>query len=200
MPYKSIQGPLVLSLALLALGAGAIGAPQSKDGLLSLSLSQVVAAASQQARTQAVEHQADDRDVHRTEREADRARFERALAPRQNDAALAPIARELARLRKFEPLRATDVVTHSVDGADSTIVLRGAVGSGASLRYSLAQAPRHGRVTIERDRATYRPDAGFAGVDTYTYRVQAGGDSVEAVVAVTAIRERALPATAAAAL
>ena len=79
-------------------------------------------------------------------------------------------------------------------------MLRGAAGSGAPLRYSLAQAPRHGRVTIERDRATYRPDPGFAGVDTYTYRVQAGGESVEAVVAVTAIRDRALPATSAAAL
>ncbi|QWP75689.1 hypothetical protein J5226_19065 [Lysobacter sp. K5869] len=185
MPYKSIQGPLAIGLALLALGAGAIGAPQSEDGLLGLSLSQLASAASQEARTDA-------------EREAGRARVE--PAQRERDAALAPIARELARLRRFEPLHAGDVVTHSVDGADSTIVLRGAAGSGAPLRYSLAQAPRHGRVTIERDRATYRPDPGFAGVDTYTYRVQAGGESVEAVVAVTAIRERALPATAAAAL
>ena len=188
MPYKSIQGPLALSLALLALGAGAIGAPQSKDGLLGLSLSQVVSAASEQARLEAAE------------RDADRARFQRAPMPRDRDAALAPIARELARLRRFEPLRAGDVVTHSVDGKDSTIVLRGAVGSGAPLRYSLAQAPRHGRVTIERDRATYRPDPGFAGVDTYTYRVQAGGESAEAVVAVTAIGARSLPATAAAAV
>ncbi|UZW58840.1 Ig-like domain-containing protein [Lysobacter enzymogenes] len=188
MPYKSIQGPLVLSLALIALGAGAIGAPQSKDGLLDLSLSQVVSAASQQART----HDAE-------QRRADRERFQRALQPR-GDAALAPIARELAQLRRFEPLRAGDLVTHSVDGADSTVALRGFVGNGAPLRYSLVQAPRHGRVTIERDRATYRPDPGFAGVDSYTYRVQAGGASAEAMVAVTAIRDRALPATAAAAL
>lgn len=188
MPYKSIQGPLVLSLALLALGIGAVGAPQSKDGLLGLSLSQAAASASQQARLQAAD------------RDADRARFQRALAPRDADAALAPIARELAQLRRFEPLRAGDVVTHSVDGADSTIALPGSIGSGASLRYSLARAPRHGQVTILRDRATYRPDPGFAGVDTYTYRVQAGADSAEAVVAVTAIRERSLPATAAAAL
>ncbi|WP_123647791.1 Ig-like domain-containing protein [Lysobacter enzymogenes] len=192
MPYKSIQGPLVLSLALIALGAGAIGAPQSKDGLLDLSLSQVVSAAAQQARA----HDAEQRS---SERRADRERFQRALQPR-GDAALAPIARELAQLRRFEPLRAGDLVTHSVDGADSTVALRGFVGNGAPLRYSLVQAPRHGRVTIERDRATYRPDPGFAGVDSYTYRVQAGGASAEAMVAVTAIRDRALPATAAAAL
>lgn len=181
MPYKSIQGPLVLSLALAALGAGAIGAPQAKDGLLDLSLSQVVSAASQQARE----------DDARREASLQRERVERALAP---------IARELAQLRRFEPVRAGDMVTHSVDGADSTVVLRGFVGNGAPLRYSLAQAPRHGRVVIERDRATYRPDPGFAGVDTYTYRVQAGGASAEAVVAVTAIREPGLPATVAAAL
>ena len=132
--------------------------------------------------------------------QADEGALTRARAELVRESALAPIARELARLRRFEPLRAGDVVTHSVDGKDSTIVLRGAVGSGAPLRYSLAQAPRHGRVTIERDRATYRPDPGFAGVDTYTYRVQAGGESAEAVVAVTAIGARSLPATAAAAL
>jgi len=62
------------------------------------------------------------------------------------------------------------------------------------------RTPRPGEVRIRDGRATYIPDPGFEGVDTYTYRVQSGEDSAEAVVAVTAIRERVLPATAAAVL
>ncbi|MBT2747292.1 MULTISPECIES: Ig-like domain-containing protein [unclassified Lysobacter] len=173
MPYKSIQGPFVLSLALAALVAGASGAPQSDD---------VRKQAAQPLRSQAADtasHVSRDGGI---------------------DTALAPIERDLARLRRYEPLAASDLVTNSVDGADSTIALRGSIGNGDALSYSLAVAPRHGRVTIENGRATYRPDPDFVGVDTYTYRVHAGQDSAEAVVAVTSIRERSLPATAAAAL
>ncbi|MEH6420581.1 Ig-like domain-containing protein [Pseudomonas sp. CGJS7] len=187
MPYKSIQGPLVLSLALVALGAGAFGAPQSDD---------VASAAARSLRPHSTQSTQD----------ADRARFQQAVAARADGAeaaresAQASAQREIQRLRRYEPLAAADLVTHSVDGADSTIALRGSIGNGQTLSYSLAQAPRHGRVSIENGRATYRPDPDFAGVDTYTYRVQAGLESVEAVVAVTSIRARSLPATAAAAL
>ncbi|MGO1073267.1 Ig-like domain-containing protein [Lysobacter sp. CA199] len=193
MPYKSIQGPFVLSLALVALGAGAFGAPQFDDS----QFDDVRATAAQPLRPHGAQ----------SLRDADRLRFEQAVAARgesagqaSRDTALASAQREIGRLRRYEPLAAADVVTHSVDGADSTIALRGSIGDGQALSYSLAQAPRHGRVTIDNGRATYRPDPDFAGVDTYTYRVQAGDQSAEAVVAVTSIRERSLPATAAAAL
>ncbi|UJB17193.1 MULTISPECIES: Ig-like domain-containing protein [Lysobacter] len=173
MPYKSIQGPFVLSLALAALVAGASGAPQLDD---------VRKQAAQPLRPQSTHT-------------ASQVSRDGGI-----DTALAPIERDLARLRRYEPLAASDMVTNSIDGADSTIALRGSIGNGDALSYSLAVAPRHGRVTIENGRATYRPDPDFVGVDTYTYRVHAGQDSAEAVVAVTSIRERSLPATAAAAL
>ncbi|MGO4259327.1 Ig-like domain-containing protein [Lysobacter sp. TAB13] len=174
MPYKSIQGPFVLSLALAALVAGASGAPQLDD---------VRKQAAQPLRSQS---------AHTASQSSRDGGFDTS--------ALAPIERDLARLRRYEPLAASDLVTNSVDGADSTIALRGSIGNGDALSYSLAVAPRHGRVTINNGRATYRPDPDFVGVDTYTYRVHAGQDSAEAVVAVTSIRERSLPATAAAAL
>lgn len=183
MPYKSIQGPIVLSLALIALAACASGAPSFDD---------VVGSHTQSLRLRS---SAGPVAIH----PAGRARLQPAVTA-GGDAALEPIKPELLRLRRYEPLSATDLVTNSVDGADSTVALRGSIGNGEALRYSLAIAPRHGRVTIEAGHATYRPDPGFDGVDTYTYRVHAGRDSAEAVVAVTSIREPGLPLTAAAAL
>lgn len=177
MPYKSIQGPLVLGLALIALVTGASGAPQVDQSQSDSDSSN--AAQSLRPQTAEVDRQHGHESRHRSAQE---------------------IQREIARLRRYEPLAATDVVTNSVDGAASTIALRGSIGNGAALSYSLAVAPRHGRVTIENGRATYRPNPDFAGVDTYTYRVQSGEHSAEAVVAVTSIREGNLPATAAAAL
>lgn len=183
MPYKSIQGPLAVSLALIALGVGASGAPnpsQSRNPASPPLRSPVQALASH---------------------EAEHLRFEQAQAPGHERQALRlAIENTIAQLRHYEPLAAADLVTHSLDGAASTVALRGSIGSGADLHYSLAQAPRHGEVRIDQGRATYIPDPGFEGVDTYTYRVRSGEHSAEAVVAVTAIRDRALPATAAAAL
>lgn len=183
MPYKSIQGPLVLSLALIASGVGASGAPN---------VSQTRSPASQPLRSSIQEVSPHD--------EA-RLRFEQALAPDRERQTLArSIQNDIQGLRRYEPLAAADLVTHSLDGAASTVALRGSIGNGAAIHYSLAQPPRHGEVRIRDGRATYVPDPGFEGVDTYTYRVQSGQDSVEAVVAVTAIRDRVLPATAAAVL
>lgn len=91
------------------------------------------------------------------------------------------------------PLLAGDLVTHSLDGAPSTIRLRGG-RNGEPLEYSITVPPRHGTVRLSGASATYVPSEGFAGVDSYTYSVRRGPDIAEAVVAVTTIREEAPPA------
>ncbi len=179
MPYKSIQGRLVLGLALAALGAGAAGAPAPV---------QAGPAASQATRPEPADAIAAPRTPKAS---AGHIHPERARAL---------VERERLALLRYTPLSAADLATHSIDGAPATVALRGAVGDGRPLRYSLAMAPRHGTVSIQGGRATYTPDPGFEGVDTYTYRVQAGEDSAEAMVAVTAIGRAAAPAERAAAL
>lgn len=65
----------------------------------------------------------------------------------------------------------------SVTGADG--VLAHAAGSG--LTATLQTSPRHGRVILAADGSyTYTPDAGFAGIDTFTYVATAssGGRAV----------------------
>lgn len=97
------------------------------------------------------------------------------------------VERSVSDLDRYRPLAAADLVTNSIDGAAATVALRGSIGDGSVLRYSIVEAPKHGAVRLDEGRATYTPDPGFEGVDTYVYRVHSGEASVDAVVAVTAI-------------
>ena len=103
MPYKSIQGPLAVSLALIALGVGASGAPKPSQ-------SRNPASPSLRSPVQAL-----------ASHEAEHLRFEQAQAPGHERQALRlAIENTIAQLRHYEPLAAADLVTHSLDGAAST--------------------------------------------------------------------------------
>lgn len=184
MLSKSIQGPVVLCLTLLACSAGAFGAPSSsaQRGFAG------------EARDQAFTFK------HIEQRPSTPMFSQTGRGDSDGGHPARLVEGSVRGFKRYEPLAAADLVTNSVDGATSTVALRGSIGSEASLRYSIVEAPRHGVVTLHDGRATYTPDPGFEGVDTYTYRVHAGDASVDAVVAVTSIRGRTLPPTAAAAL
>ena len=185
MLCKSIQGPVVLCLTLIASSAGAFGAPSSSS------------------------NHGFARDAHSETFMSKRSDELRPSTPMFTQAGfghaggrhpMVLVEDSVRGFKRYEPLAASDLVTNSVDGATSTVALRGSIGSGASLSYSIVEAPRHGAVSLQDGQATYTPDPDFEGVDTYTYRVHAGDASVDAVVAVTSIRGRALPPSAAAAL
>lgn len=112
--------------------------------------------------------------------------------------AAAAVERGVSDLDRYRPLAAADLVTNSVDGAAATVALRGSIGDGSQLQYSIVEAPSHGVVRLQDGRATYTPDPGFEGVDTYVYRVHSGQASADAVVAVTAIGGNAMPRAVAA--
>ncbi|MGO1001931.1 Ig-like domain-containing protein [Lysobacter sp. CA196] len=184
MLSKSIQGPVALCLTLLACSAGAFGAPSSSA-----------------QRGFAREAHGEAFTFEQSEQRPSTPMFSQAGRGRSDSGHSARLVEGSVRgFKRYEPLAAADLVTHSIDGATSTVALRGSIGSDASLRYSIVEAPRHGAVTLQDGRATYTPDPEFEGVDIYTYRVHAGDASADAVVAVTSIRGRALPPTAAAAL
>jgi len=185
MLCKSIQGPVVLCLTLLASSAGAFGAPSSSSSH----------GFSRHAQSETFISNRSDGLRPST------PMFTQAGLGRADGRHPVTLVEDSVRgFKRYEPLAAADLVTNSVDGATSTIALRGSIGSGVSLSYSIVEAPKHGAVSLQDGEAAYTPDPGFEGVDTYTYRVHAGDASVDAVVAVTSIRGRALPPTAAAAL
>ncbi len=76
-----------------------------------------------------------------------------------------------------------------VDGmanTDSVITLVGSDEDGDELTYAIAEAPAHGEVTIDGSVATYVPESGFYGLDSFTFTVSDGTDaSAEAVVNLT---------------
>jgi hypothetical protein len=95
--------------------------------------------------------------------------------------------------RMYAPLAATDIVTASNDGAPVTVALNGSIGNGGQLAYSVVEQPAHGSASVSGTNATYVPEPGFEGVDTFTYLVHYGRATAEAVVAVTTTRPNRMP-------
>jgi hypothetical protein len=58
-------------------------------------------------------------------------------------------------------------------------------GNGAPITSVTATAPAHGTVTTSNTAITYRPAAGFAGTDTFSYTITTGNGSATASVQVT---------------
>ena len=54
------------------------------------------------------------------------------------------------------------------------IALTGNELDGDELTYSVAAAPLNGTVTISGNQASYQPDAGFVGEDSFTYTASDG--------------------------
>jgi Tol biopolymer transport system component len=75
------------------------------------------------------------------------------------------------------PTAVPDVYTTSID-QPLTVETPGVLGNdaamgGGPMQAILSSAPGHGRVALQADGAlTYTPDAGFGGVDSFTYRAQ----------------------------
>jgi len=94
----------------------------------------------------------------------------------------------------------------SVDeGSSVSFQLAGSDPEGDALQYTIAQAPAHGVVVLQvaTGQATYTPNPGYSGPDSFTFKVsdnRCGADSNEATVSVTVRRSNLPPANCVAAL
>lgn len=85
-----------------------------------------------------------------------------------------------------QPPTAADVAASTAEDSPVTVTLRGSSPTGAALTYAVADAPGHGDVTLDGDRATYVPDGDFHGADGFAYTVTDGTTtSAPATVAIT---------------
>jgi hypothetical protein len=78
---------------------------------------------------------------------------------------------------------ANDIELQLEEGSSVAVVLTGADADGDSLSYSLLSQPEHGALTGTPPSLVYTPDAGFSGMDAFTYRAHDGtSDSLQATV------------------
>ena len=82
------------------------------------------------------------------------------------------------------PLAAQPVTARTYAGTTRFIQLKGSIGSGDKLVYSVASQPAHGTVKGNAAIVSYTPAPGFVGTDTFSYRVRYGRATVEASVSV----------------
>lgn len=99
-------------------------------------------------------------------------------------------------LQTYAPLSAAPVNANAVAGVAASIPLPGAIGNGGSLQYSIARAPAHGTVSLSGDTAVYTAQNGYAGSDSFRYRVQYGRASREAEVQLTVVPPNTPPVAA----
>lgn len=116
---------------------------------------------------------------------------------RDGSLVMASVAGGVRYVQVYAPLKAEGISTGSVDGAPVTTTLQGSIGNGGALEYSIVEAPQHGTVMLIGAEATYVPEAGFEGVDQYTYRVSYGRATADAVVSVTSTVQHNQPPVAA---
>lgn len=88
-------------------------------------------------------------------------------------------------LRMYAPLAAQVQSLRLLSGAAAQLPLAGAIGNGGALSYSLVRAPANGSVSLNGHIATYSARQGFAGSDSFRYRVAYGLATAEAEVSVT---------------
>lgn len=88
-------------------------------------------------------------------------------------------------LRMYSPLAATSFVVNRNRTAPTYITLKGSIGNAGKLSYTLGDAPAHGHATIQGDTATYTPDAGFSGPDSFTYVVHYGRATATGQISMT---------------
>ena len=82
------------------------------------------------------------------------------------------------------PLVAQPVTARTYAGTTRLIQLKGSIGNGDKLAYSVASQPAHGIVKGNAAIISYTPAPGFIGTDTFNYRVRYGRATVEASVSV----------------
>ncbi|MBL9126329.1 MAG: tandem-95 repeat protein, partial [Verrucomicrobiales bacterium] len=79
----------------------------------------------------------------------------------------------LVRDPNVAPVTTNQVLTVAKD-TPTPIALKATDGDGHALRVAILEGPRHGRVYGEGVSRTYRPNAGFEGVDSFTYKAWDG--------------------------
>lgn len=80
---------------------------------------------------------------------------------------------------------ATDLAVSTTRDTALPITLSGTDPDGDTLTFAIASQPAHGSLSGSGADRTYTPDAGFVGVDTFTYRVSDGlHDSAPATVTI----------------
>ena len=85
-------------------------------------------------------------------------------------------------LQTYASLNAAPVSASALAGAPTSIPLPGSIGNGGSLAYAIVRAPAHGNLSLAGASATYTAQAGYAGSDSFRYRVQYGSAVREAEV------------------
>jgi Bacterial Ig domain len=96
-------------------------------------------------------------------------------------------------LQMYAPLNAAPTSANAIAGTPVSIALPGTIGNGGSLQFSIVRAPVHGNVSLSGSNATYTGQAGYAGNDSFRYRVQYGRASREADVQLTVARPNTPP-------
>jgi hypothetical protein len=96
-------------------------------------------------------------------------------------------------LQMYAPLSAAPASTNAIAGVPVSIALPGTIGNGGSLQFSIVRAPAHGNVSVSGNNATYTGQTGYAGGDSFRYRVQYGRASREADVQLTVVRPNTPP-------
>lgn len=84
----------------------------------------------------------------------------------------------------YAPLAAAPVSAQTYVGTQRSIQLKGSIGNGGKLSYSIATQPAHGVLKGGSSIVSYMPAPGFIGTDTFKYRVRYGRATVEATVSV----------------
>ena len=79
----------------------------------------------------------------------------------------------ISYVQLYAPLGA-DNVTASTAGKRVDITLLGHIGNNGTLTYGVQTPPVHGHVYIVGNTATYIPDPGYSGTDTFTYAAHYG--------------------------
>lgn len=90
-------------------------------------------------------------------------------------------------VQMYAPLTAAAVAVTTTAGTAKAVALKGSIGNGGALSYSIAHAPSHGSISLSGATATYTPAAGFQGSDSFVYRVAYGRALQEATVNVSVL-------------
>ena len=77
------------------------------------------------------------------------------------------------------PPAVADVVTQADAGGRALFTLRGTSASLSALLARVIDPPAHGRVNLNGDRASYFPEPGFVGTDSFTYAAGDGSKESE---------------------
>lgn len=97
------------------------------------------------------------------------------------------------------PTAANDTATVAAGGTVSIHVLANDSGSGAPITSITATTPAHGTASTSTSAISYRANAGFSGVDTFSYTITTANGSATANVRVTvaaAVSSSAAPTSA----